>query len=286
MGGKTSLYIKIIVAQILGYMMSVFLVQKVFLGPVPTVRAEFIHEVQELPSTAREYVMAMPTKIKEFASRIKAKKEFASKTPPPWVFEPLPGEVIPTTSGRYTGPTRTPRESPNYPLPTSRPGEVQPTSQPGQPRPTDQPEQIQPTRAPLPTRSPAQPTSAPADPSILEQDMLVIINQRRKAAGLQEMSFDGHLTNAARGHSQYMSGGSGRCGHVGASGSSPFDRAKTAGYNGQVIGETVACGYRTAQAAVDGWWSSPPHKAILMSQNGRQIGLGWSNNYQTALVAR
>ena len=277
-------YIKIIIAQILGYMVSVFLIQNVFLGPVPTVRAEFIHEVQAFPSTAREYVVAMPAKLKNIVSGIKAKKERASKTPPPWVFEPLPGEVIPTTSGRYTGPTRGPREP--SPLPTNRPGEQVPPSQPGQPQPTEQPERIQPTRAPQPTRPPAQPTSAPANPSALEQEMLTIINQRRKAAGLQEMSLDGRLTDASSGHSQYMSGGRGRCGHVGASGSSPFDRAKTAGYNGQVIGETVACGYTSAQAAVDGWWSSPPHKAILMSQNGRQIGLGWSNNYQTALVAR
>jgi uncharacterized protein YkwD len=120
----------------------------------------------------------------------------------------------------------------------------------------------------------------------MEQQMLQLINQRRKAAGLQEMSLDGNLSTAARNHSAYMSSGRGRCGHVGEGGSSPFDRAKTAGYNGQVIGETVACGYTTAQAAVDGWWSSPPHKAILMSQNGRQIGLGWSNNFQTGLVAR
>jgi uncharacterized protein YkwD len=116
--------------------------------------------------------------------------------------------------------------------------------------------------------------------------MLQLINQRRKEAGLQEMSLDGHLSTAARDHSTYMAGGRGRCGHVGEGGSSPFERAKSAGYNGQVIGETVACSYTTAQGAVDGWWSSPPHKAILMSPNGRQIGLGWANNYQTALVAR
>lgn len=277
-------YVKMILAQIGAYFVTIVLIERVFLGPAPTVRAEFIYEVQSLPQTARTYIAETPAKISSFIARLKERKELASKTPPPWVFEPVPDEVIPTQSGRYAGPTRSPKESPNDPQqPTSQPQEPLPTDQQRQP---DQPREVLPTRAPQPTRPPAQPTSVPASPSTLEQQMLALINQRRKAAGLQEMSLDGHLTTAARDHSSYMSGGRGRCGHVGAGGSSPFDRAKTAGYNGQVIGETVACSYTSAQAAVDGWWSSPPHKAILMSQNGRQIGLGWSNNYQTALVAR
>lgn len=278
-------YFRIILAQVGAYFFTVYLLSNVFLGPVPTVRAEFLHELEALPHTVVQQMVQLPTTVKNYVSNIKKRKELASKTPPPWVFEPKPGEVIPTTSGRYTGPTRAPRdvEKPSEP---NQPNVPQPTQQPGDMQPTEIPRQVVPTRTPQPTRPPVQPTSVPASPSTLEQQILELINQRRQAAGLQIVSMDGTLSNAARSHSAYMSGGHGRCGHVGQGGSSPLDRAKSAGYNGQVIGETVACGYTTAQGAVDGWWSSPPHKAILTSPQGRQIGIGWSNNYQTALIAR
>ncbi|KXK10446.1 MAG: Cysteine-rich secretory protein family protein [Microgenomates bacterium OLB23] len=133
---------------------------------------------------------------------------------------------------------------------------------------------------------PAQPTSIPASPTTLEQQILELINQRRTAAGLQTVTIDGALSTAARNHSTYMASSRVGCTHIGQNGSSPLDRAKSAGYNGQVIGETVACGYTTALGAVDGWWSSPPHKAILTSPNARQIGIGWAQNHQTALMAR
>lgn len=277
MGDKKIFYFKMVLAQVVGYIVSVLLVQKVFLGPAPVVRAEFMHDVQQLPYTTRDYFASLPVKIKRFVAEKKLQKEIDTRNPPPWVFEPLPGEVLPTDRTRPTQ------------QPTSQP-DIQPTNPPAQPPPDEQkPNESQPTAqppAPRPTRPSVQPTSAPANPSTLEQQVVQIINQRRREAGLNELSVDGYLSNAARGHSQYISGGRGRCGHIGQGGSSPLDRARTAGYRGQIIGETVACGYTTAQTAVDGWWSSPPHKAVLMTPAARQIGMGWANNYQTALVAR
>ncbi len=266
-------------SQIAAYALSLLLIQKVFIGPTPTVRADFIEEVKQLPTVTKEYAVALPSKIKTFIAAKKLEKEIVSRTPPPWVFEPLPGEVSPTMRPR---PTRVPGD-PGVD-PTQAPEAPQPTSpESGQPqRPIDQP---QPTRVPQPTRAPLQPTSAPADASSLEQQVVQLINQRRRSAGLGEVQIDGHLTTAARGHSTYMSS-SKKCGHTGANNSNPFDRAKDAGYRGQVIGETVGCGFMTAEGVVQGWWDSPGHKAILTSQNARQIGLGWVNNYQTALVAR
>jgi len=282
MGNKTGLYIKIILAQIAGYFLTVFLLQHVFLGPVPAVRAEFFHDVEKLPYTVRDYIITVPSKISQTIAKAKLKKELASKTPPPWVFDPLPGEVVPTQSGRYTGPTRTPKERAKNPLPTEKAGDPQ------RPRPTNIPEQVRPTRPPQPTQAPIQPTSVPANPSTLEQEIFQLVNQRRKAAGLNELALDGNLSTAAKNHSTYMAGGHGmeRCNHFESDGSSPVDRAKTAGFNGILVGETVGCMYTTAQGIVDGWWSSPGHKAILTSSQGRLIGVGWSQNYQTALVAR
>ncbi|KXK10445.1 MAG: hypothetical protein UZ22_OP11002000748 [Microgenomates bacterium OLB23] len=115
MDAKKQLYIKIIIAQVAGYFVSIFLMQNVFLGPVPAVRAEFMRELAELPYTAVQYASTLPSAFKNYLSGMQKRKELSSKLPPPWVFEPNPGEVIPTTSGKYTGPTRAPKQTPNSP---------------------------------------------------------------------------------------------------------------------------------------------------------------------------
>jgi uncharacterized protein YkwD len=118
--------------------------------------------------------------------------------------------------------------------------------------------------------------------------MVNLINQRRAAMGLHTLRVNEQLTIATRRHSADI-GPKRLCQHNGTDGSSPWSRAKDAGYTGYASGEVVACNYSTAQGAVDGWWNSPGHYAILVGAAPNEIGCGWWVNsegygWQTCLV--
>jgi hypothetical protein len=63
--------------------------------------------------------------------------------------------------------------------------------------------------------------------------------------------------------------------HVGRySGSRLKDRARQAGYgHGVLLGENLARGQRTAEEAIQGWMSSPGHRANLLHPGFREIGV-------------
>lgn len=101
--------------------------------------------------------------------------------------------------------------------------------------------------------------------------------------GLSILSVNSQLVAAARRHSKDLSE-RGFCGHTGSDNSTPWTRAREAGYTGRVYGETVGCGYPTAAAVVDAWWGSPGHKAVLTYSGATVIGMGWWERRQTAMV--
>jgi uncharacterized protein YkwD len=107
-----------------------------------------------------------------------------------------------------------------------------------------------------------------------EQQTVDLINQRRAAVGLGTLRVDVALTNAARRHSNDI-GPLGLCQHEGTDGSSPWDRIAQAGYTGFGLGEVVACNFSSAQEAVQAWWDSPGHYAVLTDPNAHDIGCGW-----------
>jgi hypothetical protein len=53
------------------------------------------------------------------------------------------------------------------------------------------------------------------------------------------------------------------------------DRLERAGYTGwTAIAENIAAGYPTPEAVVQGWMSSPGHRANLLSPRYTEIGIG------------
>jgi uncharacterized protein YkwD len=107
-----------------------------------------------------------------------------------------------------------------------------------------------------------------------EQETIRIINERRVGMGLGELRMDLALNAAARRHS-YDIGPPALCQHNGTDGTSPWDRITQAGYSGWGAGEVVACNYVTPLDAVDGWWDSPGHFAVLTDPAVNDIGCGW-----------
>jgi uncharacterized protein YkwD len=85
------------------------------------------------------------------------------------------------------------------------------------------------------------------------------------------------LTSVAQGHAADMARNS-YFAHQGRDGSQPGDRATRGGYNWRTVGENIAAGQSTPEAAVEGWIKSPPHCANLMDAQFREMGLAFSVN--------
>ncbi len=62
--------------------------------------------------------------------------------------------------------------------------------------------------------------------------------------------------------------------HIGVNGSSPQDRAAKAGYQYSRFGENIAAGYVTPQEVVDAWMTSEGHRANILNQNYKEMGVG------------
>lgn len=85
------------------------------------------------------------------------------------------------------------------------------------------------------------------------------------------------LSAAALGHARDMARHS-YIDHISRDGSQPADRATRAGYRWRAIGENIAAGQSTAQAAVAGWLKSPGHCANLMRPEYSEMGIAFAVN--------
>lgn len=128
---------------------------------------------------------------------------------------------------------------------------------------------------PTPT-SPTVPTPTPTPANDWEVRVVQLINSARAAQGMAPLTIDSRLVAAARRHSQDMADNN-FFSHYGSDGSSPFDRIQEAGYHFTTAGETIAGGYSSPEAAVEGWMNSPPHRSILLG-NFKDVGVGYVYN--------
>jgi uncharacterized protein YkwD len=114
-----------------------------------------------------------------------------------------------------------------------------------------------------------------------EQEMVCLINQARRDAGLAPVKSSPILTAAAESHSIYMRD-SGCFGHQCPGELSTPDRVCTTGYDTYCwgvcyVGETIAAGYSTAGSVVAAWMGSQPHRDILLHGKLREIGVGYAS---------
>ena len=59
-------------------------------------------------------------------------------------------------------------------------------------------------------------------------------------------------------------------------------RIQESGYPGQALGETLAAGQTSPQAAVDSWLPSNGHCRLIMDARATVIGVGFADNHWTA----
>jgi uncharacterized protein YkwD len=91
---------------------------------------------------------------------------------------------------------------------------------------------------------------------------------------------DARLDQAARGHSQDMAA-HGYMAHTALDGSTPGRRVSRTGYRWSVVGENLASGMGTADAAVAGWLKSPEHCKNVMDGEFRHMGIAFSVNLRS-----
>ncbi|MEW2288097.1 CAP domain-containing protein [Streptomyces sp. NPDC047841] len=154
---------------------------------------------------------------------------------------------------------------------------------------TTAPASAAPSTAPA-SAAPAAPSSpAPtATASGVTAEIVQLVNTERAKAGCQPLALNSTLTKAAQAHSDDMAAHQ-NMSHTGSDGSSPGDRITRAGYTWSSYGENVAYGYGTAQQVMDGWMSSPGHRANILNCGFKEIGVGlaqpgsyWTQDFGTS----
>ena len=150
--------------------------------------------------------------------------------------------------------------------------------------------------------SPTEPTDPLTDPPpdgvtlspAFENDVLAIMNQIRAAGrtcGASQqppappLVMDPNLRAAAREHSidmvnrHYFS-------HTTPEGKTFQQRIAESGYSGSPLGEVLAAGQSSPQAAIDSWLGSNGHCRLIMDPRAADVGVGFANNPWTAKFGR
>lgn len=90
-------------------------------------------------------------------------------------------------------------------------------------------------------------------------------------ASAPPLTWNQALAAAATSHSQSMAL-NGFFAHQGTDGSAPADRARSAGYTGTRVAESIAAGMGSSASAVQGWLASPEECSRLMSPLFTDLG--------------
>lgn len=225
----------------------------------------------DTPTTSPSRTGAAKDGSAEPSRQPKAPTASASK---PTTAAPKP-KPTPTTAAPKPKPTPATATAVPKPTPTPTTAVPKPTPATAAPKPT--------TAAPEPTA----PASGPA-PSEAVAQVVDLVNAERGKVGCSPVKVNSTLTKAAQDHSEDMAA-TGTMSHTGSDGSSPADRITRAGYSWSAYGENVAYGYSTPAQVMNGWMTSPGHKANILNCAFKEIGVGlaqpggyWTQNFGTA----
>ncbi|MCL1468286.1 CAP domain-containing protein [Argonema galeatum A003/A1] len=99
-------------------------------------------------------------------------------------------------------------------------------------------------------------------------------NSFRAQNGLPPLTMNPQLNASAQAHTTDMALND-YTSHTGLNGSNIGDRALAAGYRSPFVGENIAWGFPTPEAAVNWWMNSPGHRANILNPDYRDIGVGY-----------
>jgi hypothetical protein len=110
--------------------------------------------------------------------------------------------------------------------------------------------------------------------SQLINQVVELTNAERAKAGLNPLTLNNQLVQAAQGHSDSMAADD-FFSHTGVDGSDVSDRVQDTGYQYSHAGENIAAGQKTAAEVVQGWMDSPGHRANILNAEFTEIGIGY-----------
>ncbi|HEV2820557.1 MAG TPA: CAP domain-containing protein [Solirubrobacteraceae bacterium] len=113
----------------------------------------------------------------------------------------------------------------------------------------------------------------------VEMASVCMVNEIRAGRGLRVLGLERSLTGAAVFHSSDMNLFS-YFAHLDLLGQDAGDRARAAGYGGDA-GENLARNVASAREAVRMWMDSPSHRANVLDERYRAIGVGIAGDYWT-----
>ncbi|MFZ1265246.1 MAG: CAP domain-containing protein [Anaerolineae bacterium] len=126
--------------------------------------------------------------------------------------------------------------------------------------------------APVVREVAAQPRLAPASAA---DDVVYVTNQQRLANGLLPLKRVSELDASGTTHANDMATHD-FFSHTGSDGSRVGDRVGVAGYfNWAIVAENIAAGQPSAEAVVAAWMASPAHRAVILRNDLREIGVGY-----------
>jgi uncharacterized protein YkwD len=93
--------------------------------------------------------------------------------------------------------------------------------------------------------------------------LIALHNQERSRAGLPALTMDIRLMQAAQLQAQYMARHK-KATHQGQNGTTPAQRVQQQAYHALRVAENVAEGQQTAEAVLQAWLHSPPHRQNIL----------------------
>lgn len=114
----------------------------------------------------------------------------------------------------------------------------------------------------------------PKDEGRVTYSLVDSVNALRQAANAQPLTLNPLLTAAAATHSRDMSVQN-RPWHFGSDGSSPIERVRRTGYQGQMLGENISETYESEVETLSAWMGSPDTRSVILDPLARDIGFSW-----------
>jgi uncharacterized protein YkwD len=107
--------------------------------------------------------------------------------------------------------------------------------------------------------------------------MLRLINENRRTHQLPPLTEVAALTQAARRHARDMADHD-LTSHIGTDGTDGPERMRQAGYAWTRASEIIGWEFRTARDMVNWWMNSSTHRAVILSPDMTDLGVGYASN--------
>ena len=113
-----------------------------------------------------------------------------------------------------------------------------------------------------------------------QEQMLSSLNMIRAENAVEPLKLCNTLNKSAQGYAEVMATQN-FFDHEGQDGSTPSQRAQSAGYRSYGVGENIAAGQTSIEEVMTGWKNSPGHFKNMIKSEYMHVGFGMAINQET-----